>query len=114
MSTVAVVGLGKIGLPLAAQFASKGLTVIGCDVQESVVETVNRGHSHIREEPGLEEAVGTAVRGGRLRATTDTPAACRQADVVIVIVPLMVGAGGETDFQSIDAATEAVGGGLHQ
>ena len=48
MTTVAVVGLGKIGLPLAAQFASKGLTVIGCDVLPEVVAAVNGGHSHIR------------------------------------------------------------------
>jgi nucleotide sugar dehydrogenase len=111
------VGLGKIGLPLAAQFASKGLTVLGCDVMESVVETVNGGHSHIREEPGLEESVSAAVRAGRLRATTDTSAATKDADVVVVIVPLIVAGGdhaGETDFRAIDAATDAAGRGLQK
>jgi len=114
MTTVAVVGLGKIGLPLAAQFARRGLTVIGCDVLQTVVDEVNAGHSHVREEPGLEEAVASAVREGRLGATTDTAVAVRKSDVVVVIVPLMVGAGGETDFRSIDAATEAVGRGLRK
>jgi nucleotide sugar dehydrogenase len=117
VTTVAVVGLGKIGLPLAAQFAGKGLTVIGCDVLESVVETVNRGHSHIREEPGLEASVAAAVKAGRLRATTDTSAAAKEAGVVVVIVPLMVGVGEQataTDFRMIDAATEVVGRGLHR
>src|SRR5690349_3817759 len=112
MTTVAVVGLGKIGLPLAAHYASKGMKVIGCDVLQGVVDTVNAGRSHIREEPSLEEAVGAAVAQGRLTATTDTAAAVKQADVVVVIVPLIVAAGGETDFRNIDSATESVGQGL--
>jgi nucleotide sugar dehydrogenase len=114
MITVAVVGLGKIGLPLAAQFARKGLTVVGCDISQTVVDTVNAGHSHVREEPGLEEAVAWAVKEGLLGATPDTAAAVRKADVVVVIVPLMVGASGEPDFSNIDAATEAVGRGLRK
>src|SRR6059036_2064350 len=80
VKTVAVVGLGKIGLPLAAQYASKGMTVIGCDVLEDIVETINSGHSHIREEPGLEEAIASAVKQGRLHATVDTTAAVKKAD----------------------------------
>ena len=112
MQTVAVVGLGKIGLPLAAQYASKGLNVIGCDVLKDVVDTINSGHAHIHEEPGLEEAVASSVRGKRLRATADTASAVKDADVTVVIVPLMVRPGGETDFRNIDAATTAVGKGL--
>jgi nucleotide sugar dehydrogenase len=115
VSVVAVVGLGKIGLPLAAQYASKGMTVIGCDVLADVVDTVNRGHSHIREEPGLEEAIAGAVKAGKLSASLDTTAAVKQADIVVVIVPLMVGAGekaGDADFRNLDAATMAAGRGL--
>ena len=114
MRTVAVVGLGKIGLPLAAQYASKGMTVIGCDVLPDVVETINAGHSHVREEPGLEEAVAGAVKQRRLRATTDTTAAVKDADVTVVIVPLIVGQERDTDYRSIDAATAAVGRGLRR
>jgi nucleotide sugar dehydrogenase len=112
LKTVAVVGLGKIGLPLAAQYASKGMNVIGCDVLPDVVDTINAGHSHIREEPGLEEAIATAVRHKTLRATTDTTGAVKEADVTVVIVPLMVGLDRDTDYRSIDAATAAVGRGL--
>ena len=110
--TVAVVGLGKIGLPLAAQFASKGLQVIGCDVLPEVVNAINGGHSHIHQEPGLEDAVAAAVRDGRLSATLDTTAAAQQAGVIVVIVPLMVGLDGSIDFRSIDAATAAIARGL--
>ncbi len=51
LSTVAVVGLGKIGLPLAVQYAQRGKRVIGCDVNPQVVETINAGQSHVLEEP---------------------------------------------------------------
>jgi len=111
-STVAVVGLGKIGLPLAAQFAGKGMNVIGCDVLAEVADSINRGHAHIHEEHGLEEAVATAVAQGRLRATTDTTLAVAEAGVVVVIVPLMVGLDRSMDFRNIDSATAAVARGL--
>jgi nucleotide sugar dehydrogenase len=112
--TVAVVGLGKIGLPLAAQFARKGMRVTGCDVLDDVVEAVSAGRSHIREEPGLGEAVKAGVEAGQLRATRDTTAAVKEAGVVVVIVPLVVSPGGDTDFRNLDAATAAVGRGLQK
>src|SRR5579864_993427 len=114
MTRVAVVGLGKIGLPLAAQFASKGFLVIGCDVVPQVVNTSNAGHSHVHEEPGLEEAVSREVHEGRLRASLDTAAATRESDVVVVIVPLIVGPDRSMDFRILDAATTAVGRGLRR
>ncbi|HEY3111141.1 MAG TPA: 3-hydroxyacyl-CoA dehydrogenase NAD-binding domain-containing protein, partial [Chloroflexota bacterium] len=46
-TTVAVVGLGKIGLPLATQFASRGMSVVGCDSNAEVVATVKRGQAHV-------------------------------------------------------------------
>jgi len=113
-STVAVVGLGKIGLPLAAQFAAKGMQVIGCDINPEVVAAINSGRSHIHEEPGLAEAVATAVTAGRLKATQDTSAAVTAADVVVVIVPLMVDKRHDIDFSGLDAATQAIAKGLRQ
>jgi nucleotide sugar dehydrogenase len=114
VGTVAVVGLGKIGLPLAAQFAGKGWSVIGCDVLPQVVATINAGHSHIHEEPGLEEAVANCVAAGKLRATLDTTTATAEADVVVVIVPLVVDSQRSIDFGSLDAATNAIAQGLHR
>jgi nucleotide sugar dehydrogenase len=111
-STVAVVGLGKIGLPLAARFASRGMRVIGCDADPDVVEAVSAGRSHITGEPGLAELVAEAARAGRLRATADTATAVADADVVVVVVRLVVDDLGRTDFTSIDAATEDIGRGL--
>ena len=111
--TIAVVGLGKIGLPLAAQFAHAGQRVIGCDISPEVVASVNAGHSHVKEEPGLEELVRDAVEAGRLSATTNTTDAVRKSNVVVIIVPVLVDeASHEVDFTSIDAATTAVAAGL--
>jgi nucleotide sugar dehydrogenase len=110
--TVAVVGLGKIGLPLAAQYAEKGMAVIGCDVLPVVVETVNAGHSHIDEEPGLEKKIAAAVQAGRLRATLDTTAAVKASSTVVLIVPLLVDVKHNIDFRQLDSATEAIGRGL--
>ncbi len=113
-SSVAVVGLGKIGLPLAAQFASKGLDVIGCDVLPDVVESINSGRAHVREEAGLEEAVAAAVANGKLKASTDTSAAVAKVDLVVIIVPLLVSLDRAIDYRNLDAATRAVGRGLHR
>jgi nucleotide sugar dehydrogenase len=110
--SVAVIGLGKIGLPLAAQFAHSGLRVTGCDINPEVVAVVNAGRSHIKEEPGLEERVREGVASGRLTATTDTREAVRKSNVVVVIVPVIVDAERQVDYASIDAATRAVAAGL--
>ena len=67
---IAVVGLGYVGLPTAAVFASKGFSVVGVDVDIGKVEAVNSGRCYIRE-PGLDDLLRDAVSRGVLRATTD-------------------------------------------
>lgn len=109
---VAVVGLGKIGLPLAVQYARHGRHVLGCDVSPAVVDTVNSGHSHVQEEPTLEADVSELVDAGLLSATLDTATAVRDAQIVVVIVPVMVNANHAVDYTAIDAATTAIGAGL--
>lgn len=111
--TVAVVGAGKMGLPLAAQFASHGWSVIAVDIDPAVIEAINAGQSHVGEEPGLIELVAEAHAAGRLRATLDGAAAARDADVVVIIVPVMLDEGAHADYRSMDAAAAAVAPGLH-
>ena len=112
--TVAVVGAGKMGLPLAAQFASHGWQVIAVDVQEAVVAAINEGRSHLGEEPGVAELVATSHQAGLLRATTDGAAAAREADVVVLIVPVMLDAAHQPDYRYMDAAVESIAAGLHR
>jgi len=110
---VAVVGAGKMGLPLAAQFASHGWSVIAVDIDERVVASINEGRSHVDEEPGLGDMVASAHGAGLLRATTDGAAAAREADVVVLIVPVMLDAASQPDHRHMDAAVAAIGPGVH-
>jgi nucleotide sugar dehydrogenase len=110
--TVCVVALGKIGLPLAVQFASKGHRVVGADVDERVVSLVNRGVEPFPGEHDLGRLMAQAVADGTLSATTDTAAAVAQADAVIVVVPLYVDGEGVPDFTWMDAASQAIAQGL--
>lgn len=109
---ITVVALGKIGLPLAVQFASKGHHVVGSDINPKVVELVNEGQEPFPGEDKLAEYLSGVVRSGHLRAVTDTEQAVRSSDVVVVVVPLFVNREGTPDFAPLDAATEAIGLGL--
>lgn len=111
--TVAVVGAGKMGLPLAAQFASHHWDVVAVDISEAVVASVNEGRSHIGAEPGVAELVAAAHDAGRLRATTDGAGAARDADVVVIIVPVMLDDERRPDRRAMDAAVDAIAPGLH-
>ncbi len=113
VGSVALVGAGKMGLPLAAQFAGHGWGVMAVDVNQAVVDAINEGHSHVGEEPGLVEAVAEAYASGRLRATTDGTGAARAADVVVIIVPVMLDDRQQPDYRYMDAAAAAIAPGLH-
>jgi nucleotide sugar dehydrogenase len=113
VGTVAVIGMGKIGLPLAAQYAKAGWHVIGVDIQQSVVDTLNAGRVHFAEEPGMADYIAAAHAAGLFRATTSHAEAAREADVVVVIVPVMLSDAKEPDYRYIDPGSEAIAAGLH-
>ena len=81
-NTISVIGLGYIGLPTAAMFASKEKKVIGVDVNQHAVDTINAGKIHI-VEPELDVMVKKAVDGGFLKATTSP----EPADAFLIAVP---------------------------
>lgn len=108
-----VVGAGKMGLPLAVQFASHGWQVTAVDVNPEVVAAVNEGRSHVAEEPGLADGVAAAHAAGRLDATADAAAATRDADVVVLIVPVMLDDAQQPDYRSMDAAVDSIAPGVH-
>lgn len=101
--TIAVIGLGYIGLPTAAVLAASGCKVIGVDVDAGVVDTINAGSIHI-VEPGLAEVVGKAVADGRLRATT-APA---PADAFLIAVPTPFRGEHEPDLRYVEAASRSI------
>jgi UDP-N-acetyl-D-mannosaminuronic acid dehydrogenase len=108
-----VVALGKVGLPLAARIAMAGHEVVGCDIDQRVVDTVNAGEAPFPNEAGLPEALAETVGDGRLRAVRDTTAAVAEgADLVVAVPPLMVDAGGRPDWAILDAVVDDIGRGL--
>jgi nucleotide sugar dehydrogenase len=109
---VTVVGLGKIGLPLAVQFAKMGKVVLGADINPETVDFVNRGIEPFPEEENLQEFLSEVVTSGNLQASTDTTECVAQSNVIVVVVPLFVDNNGNPDFRSMDAATEKIAKGL--
>lgn len=110
--TSCVVALGKIGLPLAVQIASKNEHVIGADINPAVVELVSSGKEPFPGEAELAERLAEVIDNDLLEATTDTTEAVRKSDYVIVVVPVIVDDQGNPDFSAIDAATTDIAKGL--
>lgn len=100
---VSVIGLGYIGLPTAAVIASRDISVIGVDVNEDAIKTINSGNVHI-VEPDLDIAVRSVVHSGNLRATTSP----ESADAFMVAVPTPFNENYEADLSYIKSAAEAI------
>lgn len=101
--TVSVIGLGYIGLPTATAFAARRKSVIGVDVSQHAVDTINRGEIHI-VEPELDMLVHAAVTQGYLRATA-TP---EPADAFLIAVPTPFADGNKPDLTYIEAACRSI------
>lgn len=102
-TTISVIGLGYIGLPTAAAFASRQKQVIGVDINQHAVDTINRGEIHI-VEPELGNVVKTAVEGGFLRATT-VPV---EADAYLIAVPTPFKGDHDPDMAYVEAAAKSI------
>ncbi|HBV3811881.1 TPA: UDP-N-acetyl-D-mannosamine dehydrogenase [Serratia marcescens] len=101
--TISVIGLGYIGLPTAAAFASRKKKVVGVDVNQHAVDTINRGAIHI-VEPDLDKVVKDAVDGGFLRAVTKPLA----ADAFLIAVPTPFKGDHEPDLAYVEAAAKSL------
>lgn len=102
-ATISVIGLGYIGLPTAAVFASRKKQVIGVDVNQTTVDIINRGQIHI-VEPDLDMIVHAAVTEGYLRATTQP----EPADAFLIAVPTPFKGDHEPDLSYIECATKSI------
>jgi nucleotide sugar dehydrogenase len=108
---VCVVGLGYVGLPTAVAFAEQGYAVAGADLKRNVVDLINSGGCHLHDL-GLGDRVAEMVRAGRLSATTDTVAAVRESDVVLIIVPTPVTPDKRPDLLPVIASGRDIARGL--
>ena len=100
---ICVIGLGYIGLPTSAMFATHGCQVVGVDVNEKVVDALNRGEITI-EEPYLDIMVQAAVRSGHLKAYTEP----QEADAFIIAVPSPITEDKKADMSCVISAAEMI------
>lgn len=103
---ISVVGLGKLGAPLAAVFASKGFEVVGTDLSPAAVDAINQGRAPV-DEPGLQALMDASRQ--RLRATTDVAEAVAASDVTFVIVPTPSDSTGRFSNGAVLGAMESIG-----
>ena len=103
MIDVVTIGLGYIGLPTSALMASKGKKVLGVDIDQDVVNTINKGNIHI-VEPELDVAVKKAVDQGNLIASTKAV----EAQVYLVVVPTPFKGDHEPDISYVEIATQGI------
>ncbi|GAB2949502.1 UDP-N-acetyl-D-mannosamine dehydrogenase [Hafnia psychrotolerans] len=101
--TISVIGLGYIGLPTAAAFASRQRKVVGVDINRHAVETINRGAIHI-VEPDLDALVKTAVEEGFLRAFTSP----QSADAFLIAVPTPFMGDHQPDLKYVESAARSI------
>lgn len=102
-SEVVTIGLGYIGLPTSALIASKGTNVLGVDIDQSVVDTINKGKIHI-VEPDLDIIVSKVVSDGFFKASTKASS----ADVYLIVVPTPFKGNHEPDISFVEAATKGI------
>lgn len=110
---IVVVGGGKMGLPLACIFAERGADVTVCDTNPDIVASINAGNDP-HGEPEQAEYVRAGVEAKRLRATSDTATAAREAEAIIVLVSALLTPERDIDWSSLVAASEAISRGLRK
>ncbi|MCD6355833.1 MAG: nucleotide sugar dehydrogenase [Anaerolineaceae bacterium] len=111
---LAVIGLGYVGLPIAALFAEKGFHVTGVDVKKDRIQLINSGISPIEgKEPGLSELVGKVVKSGFLTATCDYQD-IRTADIIFINVETPVNQDHIPEYKALRAAVKSLSNVLKQ
>ena len=100
---VVTIGLGYIGLPTSALIASHGTHVLGVDINQNVVDTINKGKIHI-VEPDLDQIVSNTVYNGFFKASTKPV----QANVYLIVVPTPFKGNHEPDISFVESATKAI------
>lgn len=109
---ITVVGMGKIGLPLAVQYARKGHDVIGTDINQTTIDLINSGQEPFPGEVYLADYLLEVIQQGKLSVSIDTAKAVSNSDAVVVVVPLFVDKDANPDFGAMDSVTKDISKGL--
>ena len=105
MKTIAIVGLGYVGLPLSLQFARSGVTVLGLDIDPPKVEAINQGQSYIKHIDSA--TVQEQVKAGRMSASTDF-SRVKEVQAIIICVPTPLNKNREPDISYILETGKAI------
>ncbi len=108
---VGVIGLGYVGLPLAVEFAKAGFTVTGIDVQQSKVDSVNKGESYIQDIPTA--TLAALVKSGKIKATTDFSVVA-DLDTIDICVPTPLRKTKDPDMSYIVSASQEIAKHFHE
>lgn len=108
---IAIIGLGRVGLPTAVMFANAGYRVIGTDVRKEVVDSVSSVKSRTKE-PRLSKLIKKVVNTGKLKATTNIAQAVRETDIAIICVQTPLTNDGKPNLSYLKDACESVAEGL--
>src|SRR5215468_8003685 len=111
ISSVSVIGLGKLGSPMAASFAARGFKVVAADVDSKKVDAINAGIAPVHE-PGLTELLRESK--GNLRATLDVEEAVRETEATFIIVATPSQPGGDFSLRYALSACESIGRALRE
>jgi len=84
---ICVIGIGRIGLPTALSFANSGLTTIGVDINEQLVEMINSGNFPLKDEPGYDVIFDKVINQKKFRATANFTEGVNSSDVIILSLP---------------------------
>ena len=109
-AVIGIIGLGYVGLPLAVEFGQAGFSIVGIDVDQKKVNTLNQGISYIQDVPT--EEVASLVQAGKFKATTDF-SALREVDAISICVPTPLRKTKDPDISFIVAAVEQIVKYLH-
>jgi len=105
---VAVVGLGYVGIPLSTLLADKGFDVVGVDIQDERIASVNAGKLPLKgDEPGLQKMLSKAVKKRLLKATTDY-GACKDRSTIFICVDTPIDADKRPDYSRLESALEGI------
>ena len=106
---VCVVGIGRIGLPTALSFAKAGLQTVGMDINEQLVDSLNKGNFPLKDEPGYEEIFNDVIKNGKFSATTDINKAISQSDLILLSLPTPINEKNIPDYSALESVCKQLG-----
>ena len=106
---VCVVGIGRICLPTALSFAKAGLQTVGMDINEQLVDSLNKGNFPLKDEPGYEEIFNDVIKNGKFLATTDINKAISQSDLILLSLPTPINEKNIPDYSALESVCKQLG-----